>query len=155
MKILLLFYSNNIFIIKSTNAYLIKRINFLNILKNSGGADPSFRGARPTLREQLPPLTGPNDVPVAQCSETNEKSIFQFLGFEIQFNLCSKFSESSNYFDQNNRPNISIFFLSQKICNIQKRMQKPFSDFQFMRYGRFWSYSTQKWPYLHKRCPLC
>ena len=75
MKFLLLFYPNNIFIAKFPNVYLIKLINFSNIFKKSGGAEPSLGGARPTLGGegglggwgggwgQVLPPTIPNDVP--------------------------------------------------------------------------------------------
>ena len=45
-----------------------------------------------------------------QCGETNEKSILQFLFFELQSILYSKFTESSKFFDLNNRPKKLIFF---------------------------------------------
>ena len=49
MKFFLLFYPNNIFIAKVPNVYLIKLINFSNIFKKSGGAEPSLGGGKANL----------------------------------------------------------------------------------------------------------
>ena len=72
----------------------------------------------------------------AQCADANEKFIFQLLRvlfFEIWSILYSKFTESSEYFDLNNRPKMS-FFLFQKMRNLLKGLLFAITNFRFLRF---------------------
>ena len=102
-------------------------------------ASPGIMGARSEaslamsqLTTCTPPPPGRNEFliqKVAQSFKTNEKSIFRFLVIKIWSILCSKFSESSNYFHQNKWPKMSNLILFQKIGNVLKRTQNQFLDF--------------------------
>jgi len=61
---------------------------------------------------------------VAQCSETDEKSIFRFLVFEIRSFKILRI--------------VWLFFLSQKIQNVLKLIWNySFAIFKFLRCGQF------------------
>ena len=58
-------------------------------------AFPSYRHADP---HPLPSQKWPHMHEGAQCAETNEKSIFRFLVFDLWSSLCSKFIENWQIF---------------------------------------------------------
>ena len=73
---------------------------------------------------------------VAQCSEIYETTILRYFILQIWLILYSKFLENLPKYHQK-WPN---YFLSQKMLNVLKPMEKQFfdfCDFYFMRYGRF------------------
>ena len=79
-----------------------------------------------------------NWLNVAQSSETNEKTIFPSLAFEIWSILCSKNLEFSKYFYQNNWPNMAIFFVPNDTQYYETYEKTTFKFLRFLVF-EIWS----------------